>query len=345
MNNSTVSIALKVVALLLLFPSAGFAQSAPPIIRSGELPTFEITEYRGGNAWFDPAYDGQGWSFSTLSTGPQSEVGIGVSYTYEQNGQPSWLLLQGQWTRENRVVPVLQGAPVAVLSGPVFDGRGGSCPTCPHINPSIAQRLYQNAEVSFRRPDIATVKLNGTVALSGENALRPAELVLGRPIPVLMAGTWRFTLRFPRLSGSYQELNYETHGCEVVISEIPSPTSLNRFDPDPASVPFWTPPSGPQVRWLRIGDGFDCSPHPRFDDRYVIAYDPSDTGNIRAISLVSVVPVPGAAGTVASYIVPRTSRFVEVYLQDADTMIMRRMVSNNPNSLTLVAELLLKRVP
>lgn len=343
------TIALLLVGALAVAPAAALAQAQPPpITRAGTLPTFHPTEYRGANAWFDPVYKGQGWSFTELMPSANgTRVGVGVSYTYDSSGAPSWLLLQGSWQRESAVRPLLDGSPVAVLTGPVFDSLGGACPTCLPTDPSLGQRLYQNGRVTFHRPDVATVELDGTVALSGEGVLVPSELVLVRGLPDVIAGRWRFTLRGFQLGNSFGELNYDTHGCELNITRVPSPSTLNLFEPEPGAAPFWVPPSGADVVWLAIDDGFNCSPPPRQDDFYRIAIVPGSSAPLRGIALRGLTSVPSASvpGATASYVVPRTSRFIEIYLQDPNTMIIRRIGDNNPNSLSFVGELLLTRAP
>ena len=345
-TQSLASRALLTLTTLGWLPLA-MAQGAIPVItRIGTLPTFQPQEYRGSNAWFDPAYNGQGWSFTELPAAPGgTNTGIGVSYTYETGGAPTWLLLQGTWQRETDVRRILEGHPIAVLTGPVFDGLGGACPTCPPASPSIAQRRYQNGEISFRRPDMATVKLDGVTALSGANTLVPAEFIVTRPLLATLVGTWRFTQRYFQNGNTYQEINYDVHGCQLTITRVDSPTVLNRFDADPASVPFWLPPSGPQVQWLRIDNGINC--RGGSDQRAHIAYEPTGTSNIRGISLSGLIAVPSTEvlGAVASYTVRRTSTFNELYVQDPNTLIIRLIGNNNPTSLPLSSEYLLTRAP
>jgi hypothetical protein len=353
-RSQPVSIPRIALCALLIFVALGglataFAQDPPDITRTGTLPTFHPVEYRGSNAWFDPAYNGQGWSFSELQAAAGgTNTGIGVSYTYETGGAPTWLLLQGSWQRETNVRRILDGHPVAVLSGPVFDGLGGACPTCPQMNPSIAQRRYQAGVVRFQRPDVATVELDGITALSGEAALVPAELVLTRPLPDPLVGTWRFTRRSGQTGSTYRERNFDTHGCQLTITRVASPTTLNRFDAAPTSVPFWLPPSGAQVQWLRIDNGIDCNRNGS-DLNIQIAYDPDSTANMRAIALTTATPVFGQSPiggvVVASYTVSRTSWFFEIYLQEPDKLIIRQFGGNNPTAIPFLAEFLLTRAP
>jgi len=85
-------------------------------------------------------------------------------------------------------------------------------------------------------------------------------------------------------AATYNERNFSEHGCELTITAVPSPTTENRFDPDPVSPPFWLPPSGNQVRWLRI-NSISCLPETGNDERFHIAVDPLSRAPIRAIGL------------------------------------------------------------
>ena len=329
-------------AIALLAPTVSLAvqcnDACPSIVRSGAVPTFIPGIYVGSNAWFDPAYSGQGWSFSELVGAPgQPNVGIGVTYTYETGGQPTWLLLQGTWQRETTARGLLEGQPIAVLSGPVFDGAGGACPTCPFVAPTLAQRRYQNARVIFLRPDVATVELDGQVALSGAGKLVPTEFVVTRPLPTILAGNWRFTRRSIVVGSftTYEERNFATHGCELTITPVPSPTTENRFVADPAGAPYWLPPSGAQVQWLQLSS-FSCTAVPS-DTGTTIAVDPGSSGPIRAINLrlSGLVPefVPNGMGAVASYTVQRRSSFLEFFVQGPDRLIARYHGLNDPTML------------
>lgn len=347
------AIALQFVATPSAQAQTGSCRTCPSLMVNGRIPTFTPTIFKGANAWFDTERSGEGWAFSELIGRPdQGNIGLGVTYTYETNGAPTWLLIQGSWTRETDVRALLDGTPIAVLNGPAFDGQGGACPTCPWTNPSIAQRRYQNAQVTFHRADLATVRLDGQVALSGEAKLIPAEMALVRGLPDYFVGRWRFTLRSNALNGTQiVERNYETHRCETQIARASSPTAENRFDPDPAGAPYYMPPSEAAAEWVSLDVEFECPEGSASDQLWRIAYVPGQVGPIRGVALQSLLPVNGQSQgpipqpVVLRYTVPRTSRWIELYLQDANTMIIRRFVNNNPNDIRLGGEYLMTRVP
>lgn len=334
--------------------TAAICAACPDTERPGTFPTYFPQVFEGSRVWNDPARSGEGWTFSELKgVAGQPATGIGVTYTYEVNGRPAWLLLQGAWARETNTRRLLEGQPVAVLSGPIFDAEGGGCPTCPWTTPSVAQRRYQQAEVIFHRPDVATVRLDGQVAGSGEARLVPAELNIIRALHDFFAGTWRFTLRFPGSPTTIRERNFLEHGCEVTITPTASPSREHLFEADPASVPFWLPPSGAQVKWFSIAPEIFCANIASVGDaRFHIAVDPGSKLPIRAIALAglqanSVVETIGGVpqSVVLSYRVSRLSRFLEVYVQDSDTMILRLIDNNNPASLSFGREWQLTRAP
>ncbi|MFA5683517.1 MAG: hypothetical protein WCZ65_11940 [Lysobacteraceae bacterium] len=303
----------------------------------------------------DPARNGEGWTFSELIGPPGvGKVGLGVSYTYETDGKPSWLLVQGSWTRETDWLNLLNGTPIAVLNGHVFDGRGGSCPTCPWTEASIAQRRYVEAQVTFHRPDLATVKLDGETALSGEYALVPAELVVSRPLPGYFEGRWRFTKRGgpASTSSTRPERSWERHRCNTVATAIASPTSEHRFEAATgADAPYYLPPSGEDVQWIEFDANFTCTQGTPFPTRFVIGYRTGQTGPIRGIDLNTLTATTGSTGGtfpqtyVRYYTVNRYAHWFEVYLQDADTMIIRRFGNNHPSNFGPGLEMLLTRAP
>ena len=54
--------------------------------------------------WFDPARDGEGWSLEILS----SETALGYFFTYDETGQPRWLIGIGNIDGDRIVFPELQ---------------------------------------------------------------------------------------------------------------------------------------------------------------------------------------------------------------------------------------------
>lgn len=334
---------------------AALCDSCPSIQTPGTLPTFPIEIFSGSRTWFDSARDGEGWTFTEVPRGGgQNPVGLGVVYTYETSGAPTWLLLQGEFAAERDASRILNGSPVSVLTAGAFDGVGGSCPTCPWTTPTIGQRRYMQGQVQFLRPDLATVRLDGQVAGSGEANLVPFEVGATIPMPGLLQGRWRFTVRsVGNLSGSYLERNFPTHGCELEILPVPSPSRDNQFQAAPGQNPFWVPPSGSQVQWHQVSRGITCLNTASVSNpNLYIAYDPASRRNYRAIALASATAVTVVSDTggfpqpvTVSYDIAEFSRFAEVFVQDANTLIVRFYGNNAPAGPRLDAEYLLTRAP
>lgn len=365
-SSFAIVLALCAAPLLAQGQSTSPCHTCPDVTGQGVSPTFIPKVFQGSNTWFDPARSGEGWTFSELIGPPAiGNVGLAVTYTYETDGKPSWLLLQGGWTREQDMLALFQGMPIAKLDAAVFDGQDGTCPTCPWAEASIAQRRYQQGQVLFHRPDVATVTLDGETALSGAGVLIPTELSVTRPLPGYFEGRWRFTrrIRLGNQPGTYTERNYETHRCQTVATQVSSPTEQHRFDPKPGQNPFYVPPSGSHVQWVAFDINFECvQGGPGQEGRWVIAYNPQGSGPIRGISLTTLTAITRSTGgtfpqtIVERYEVPETAYWFEVYVQDLNTMIIRRQSKNKwsgtlPNGLPGIEgsnstiEMLLSRAP
>jgi len=356
MRNVLASIAL-LGALITPPPAAAqvynFCNNDCPTINApGQIPTFPIKRFAGSATWFDPARPGSGWAFHELPRRGLPPVGIGVSYTYETSGAPTWLYLQGSFTTETDPRRILDGHPIEVFNAPVVDGEGGGCPTCPWTTPNFASRRYATGQVTFLRPDLATVRLDGQVANSGEATLIPTELDVSVPMPGLLEGRWRFTRRVGQFNGTYDERNFATHRCELTITAVPSPSRDHQFTAANGQSLFWLPPSGAHVRWLKIDHGILCFTSGNLTNPDLhIAYEPGSPRTYRAIELASVTPLTapgGPIGTppiVTSFTVAQFSRFTELFVQDVNTVILRRYSNNNPSGPTLLAEYLLTRAP
>jgi len=192
--NRSLSAALTrgVFALLALLPLAGLAQVQEPI----DAPTWPAGSppegWRPGpfvsSSWFDVARDGSGWALSRLPNLPGSTLPFysGTVYTYDDAGNPYWLLMTGEWQQTTWQQFFLTGE-IGRISGGLVDGRQGACPVCPYVRPVVEPSPYGTAEIRFIGGDgRAEVRMDGVLT----ETIRPSELNLWTPVEELLVGFW-----------------------------------------------------------------------------------------------------------------------------------------------------------
>lgn len=193
--NRSLSAALTrgVFALLALLPLAGLAQVQEPI----DAPTWPAGSppegWRPGpfvsSSWFDVARDGSGWALSRLPNLPGSTLPFysGTVYTYDDAGNPYWLLMTGEWQQTAWQQFFLTGE-IGRISGGLVDGRGGACPVCPYVRPVVEPSPYGTVEIRFIGGDgRAEVRMDGVLT----ETIRPSELNLWTPVEDLLVGSWK----------------------------------------------------------------------------------------------------------------------------------------------------------
>ena len=140
------------------------------------------------SSWFDKARDGSGWALSRLPNLPGSNLPFysGTVYTYDNQGDPYWLLMTGEWQQTAWQQFFLTGE-IGRITGGMVDGRQGACPVCPYVAPVVEPSPYGTAEIRFVGGDgRAEVRMDGVLS----ETIRPSELNLWTPVEDLLVGFW-----------------------------------------------------------------------------------------------------------------------------------------------------------
>jgi len=196
MRVSRFAVAVLVQSVFTLFalqPMGALAQVQEPI----DAPTWPAGSppegWRPGlfvsSSWFDVSRSGSGWALSRLPNLPGSSLPFysGTLYTYDDAGNPYWLLMSGEWQQTAWQQFFLTGE-IGRISGELVDGRQGACPVCPYVQPIVESSPYGTAEIRFIGGDgRAEVRMDGVLS----ETIRPSELNLWTPVEDLLVGFWR----------------------------------------------------------------------------------------------------------------------------------------------------------
>lgn len=197
-------------------------------------------ELLGDGAWYSPAQSGSGWYFSDLSLNPSTRLMTAAYFGYDAGGRPAWIVTGGEPYPVLPVIPVqlFNGRPLATWTAPLFEGAGGSCPTCAYQRPTVSDSQYRSVTLEIRSPSQMAVRMNGAAAAT----IRAGSVVVGDSL--------------------YERLQRRSRGRMVTYGSLPPLFCEFEHRPveNPALANIWQKESGvpdqslphPDARWLAV---------------------------------------------------------------------------------------------
>lgn len=133
-----------------LFAIAGIA-NANPVLVTSDAPTWlpgsppegwTLRPYAAGS-WYNQSQSGSGWAIERFQplAGQTQPFYSGTLYTYDNAGNPYWLLMTGTFEPASWQTLFSTGE-IGRITGPLFDGQGGACLGCNYIAPTVEESPF-----------------------------------------------------------------------------------------------------------------------------------------------------------------------------------------------------------
>jgi hypothetical protein len=266
----------------------------------------------------------------------------GALFGYDNSGRANWYVTGGVTApRFDPALPNLfVGRPLAVWEAPLFEGTGGSCPTCAYTRPSVNPSSLGSVRVEFQTPTEATVRLNGGDVgpiVHADNVFQPDLYTRLVGLHAGMEQSW--VLR--DASGG----NTTVRSCRFDLRPTANPAPQNVWEAAPG-VPVQSLPH-PQARWLALWQEcnapFGVGPTTYVDTRITIAVPPQGAGSIAVavqvveqVGAVGPTPIRAADGSLRGYRLEPGSLTARVFASGPNEITYAGRLNHDTRSLDRV---------
>lgn len=149
---------VKTAFALCLFAVSQLA-TALPVLVTADAPRWNpgsppegwtLRPYAAGS-WFDADRSGSGWAIERFQAleGQTQPFYSGTLYTYDNAGNPYWLLMTGTFQPASWPTLFATGE-IGRIEGPLYDGQGGACLGCNYTEPTVEESQHGTGTLVWR---------------------------------------------------------------------------------------------------------------------------------------------------------------------------------------------------
>jgi hypothetical protein len=296
-------------------------------------PVFELPPY-DQVLWFNPERNGEGWSLGTIRhpTPGEGPIFAGTLYTYQPDGSPEWLLMQGSYTAATPQETTITGI-TGRATGVLYQGRNGNCPVCPAQPATVQPSPYGQGEMVFKHGTRAEVWMDGVRV----DTIQPIDFQVTRLLRDRLTGTWRGQSRRDGfVSGDAIEVwTFEPSVDPTRDGQYVRVTNDVRHVPNPAST------------WVKGLQRF--ANNPQFSGHTWHVTIDEQEGRVRGFMFqpTHAITVPGSFGApiVVGYNVHNFARAADFFFTGFDTLVLRLSINSTLGDQRPYEEIILRRDP